>query len=73
MRRVIYFLRLGRPLFLLGGFLLHGLGVAMALYQGARLDWILVSPEFRFERYAVYPDIVSDHYAVAAVIALAGE
>ncbi|MFQ5613028.1 MAG: prenyltransferase [Anaerolineae bacterium] len=31
------FIRLGRPHFLVGGFLLHGLGVAMALYEGAQL------------------------------------
>jgi 1,4-dihydroxy-2-naphthoate octaprenyltransferase len=30
--------RLGRPLFLVGGFLLHGLGVAMGVYGGARLN-----------------------------------
>lgn len=29
------FIRLGRPLFLLGGFLFHGLGVLAALHQGA--------------------------------------
>lgn len=29
------FVRLGRPLFLLGGFIFHGLGVAISLYQGA--------------------------------------
>lgn len=30
---------LGRPLFLAGGFVLHALGVAMALYGGARLNF----------------------------------
>lgn len=34
---LVYFLRLGRPLFLVGGFVLHGLGVVMALYDGADL------------------------------------
>lgn len=38
LRLTYYYLRLGRPLFLLGGFLLHGLGVVMALYAGAELD-----------------------------------
>lgn len=38
LRRVVDFIRLGRPLFLAGGFLFHGLGVAMALYGGARLS-----------------------------------
>lgn len=35
---LIYFLRLGRPLFLVGGFVLHGLGVVIALYSGVRLS-----------------------------------
>jgi len=35
---VIAFIRLGRPHFLFGGLLLHGLGVAMALYTGASLN-----------------------------------
>ena len=36
--RITYFIRLGRPLFLVGGFLFHGLGVAIALYQGHGLN-----------------------------------
>jgi 1,4-dihydroxy-2-naphthoate octaprenyltransferase len=32
------FMRLGRPLFLVGGFVFHGLGIAVALYQGATVD-----------------------------------
>lgn len=32
------FVQLGRPLFLAGGFLLHGLGVVIALYNGATLN-----------------------------------
>ncbi len=35
---MIAFVRLGRPHFLFGGLLLHGLGVAIALYTGARLN-----------------------------------
>ena len=31
-------IRLGRPLFLVGGFVFHGLGIAVALYQGATVD-----------------------------------
>lgn len=38
LRSTYYFLRLGRPLFLFGGFILHGLGVVMALYSEASLD-----------------------------------
>lgn len=37
-RPLIAFIRLGRPLFLLGGFLFHALGVAIALYQGATIN-----------------------------------
>jgi 1,4-dihydroxy-2-naphthoate octaprenyltransferase len=37
-RRLWLFIRLGRFPFLVGGFVLHGLGVAAALYSGARLD-----------------------------------
>lgn len=38
LRLFLQVFRLGRPLFLLGGFVFHGLGIAIALYQGARLD-----------------------------------
>jgi 1,4-dihydroxy-2-naphthoate octaprenyltransferase len=34
---IVYFVRLGRPLFLAGGFVFHALGVVMALYAGASL------------------------------------
>lgn len=37
---------------------------------GARLDWILVSPELEFTSYEVLPDILSDHRAVIAKITL---
>ena len=36
--QLIAFVRLGRPLFLAGGFLFHALGVMMALYQGHSLN-----------------------------------
>jgi endonuclease/exonuclease/phosphatase family metal-dependent hydrolase len=39
--------------------------------KGARLDWILVSRDLEFQDYQVYPDIVSDHSAVAAELRLA--
>ncbi len=38
--------------------------------KGRRLDWILVSPDLEFLRYAVLPDRVSDHLAVAAELRL---
>lgn len=40
--QVVYFLRLGRPLFLAGGFVLYLLGVTMALYAGATLDLVML-------------------------------
>jgi 1,4-dihydroxy-2-naphthoate octaprenyltransferase len=36
--RILNFVRLGRPLFLAGGFVMHGLGVAAALYSRAPLS-----------------------------------
>ncbi len=37
-RAILDFARLGRPEFLVGGFVMHGLGIAMARYVGAPLD-----------------------------------
>ncbi len=37
-KRVMAWVQLGRPLFLGGGFVLHGLGVVMAIYAGAGLN-----------------------------------
>ena len=39
MRRVVAFLRLARPAFLLGGFAGFGLGAAVAHYDGFPIDW----------------------------------
>jgi 1,4-dihydroxy-2-naphthoate polyprenyltransferase len=38
LRRVVAFIALGRPLFLAGGFIMHALGVVIALYNGAPLN-----------------------------------
>ena len=48
----------------------HAEGLATYGDKGARLDWILVSPMLDFKSYAVYPDVVSDHYSVVAEIEL---
>jgi 1,4-dihydroxy-2-naphthoate octaprenyltransferase len=40
--RLIALLKLGRFQFLVGGFVLYGLGVAMALYSGASINWTRV-------------------------------
>ena len=37
-KRIYAFILLGRPLFLVGGIVLHGLGVVIALYDGASLN-----------------------------------
>jgi 1,4-dihydroxy-2-naphthoate polyprenyltransferase len=38
-QRAIAFVKLGRPLHLIGGFVFHGLGIAIAAYLGASIDW----------------------------------
>ena len=48
----------------------HAEGLATYGDKGARLDWILISPDLSFNKYAVLPDVVSDHYAVAAEIVI---
>jgi endonuclease/exonuclease/phosphatase family metal-dependent hydrolase len=47
-------------------------GLATYADKGTRLDWILVSHDLEFQRHEVYPDVVSDHHAVAAEVRLAG-
>jgi len=48
----------------------HSDGLSTYGDKGARLDWILIPAELDFSMYAVIPDVVSDHYAVAAEIIL---
>jgi endonuclease/exonuclease/phosphatase family metal-dependent hydrolase len=50
----------------------HAEGLSTYGDKGARLDWILISEELSFSKYAVYPDVVSDHYAVAAELTWSG-
>jgi 1,4-dihydroxy-2-naphthoate polyprenyltransferase len=38
-QQAIAFIKLGRPLHLAGGFVFHGLGLAIAAYLGAAIDW----------------------------------
>ncbi|HEY6172920.1 MAG TPA: hypothetical protein VIX73_00700, partial [Kofleriaceae bacterium] len=38
LRQLIAFIRLGRPVFLVGGFLLYGLGAAIAAWHGHAID-----------------------------------
>ena len=41
--------------------------------KGARLDWILISDDLEFSDYSVLPEVMSDHFAVAAEIVLRDE
>ncbi len=45
-------------------------GLETFAHFGHRLDWILISPEFRFHSYNVIDDNVSDHRAVVAELLL---
>jgi endonuclease/exonuclease/phosphatase family metal-dependent hydrolase len=51
----------------------HAEGLSTYGDKGARLDWILISSDLEFDNYYVIPDVVSDHYAVAADIVLKPE
>jgi 1,4-dihydroxy-2-naphthoate octaprenyltransferase len=42
LRWFLYLLRLARPLFLAGGFVFYGLGVAMARYEGVAVEWAVL-------------------------------
>ena len=67
LRLTYYYLRLGRPLFLLGGFLLHGLGVVMALYNGAELDIaILLWTQIAITAVQLMTHYSNDYFDLAA-------
>jgi 1,4-dihydroxy-2-naphthoate octaprenyltransferase len=57
--RVRAFVKLGRPLFLGGGFALYGLGAALAVYGGAALDW----RRYAWGQLAVTATQLMTHYA----------
>jgi 1,4-dihydroxy-2-naphthoate octaprenyltransferase len=57
--RVGAFVRLGRPLFLVGGFVFYGLGAAMATWRGLGLDW----RRFAWGQLAVTSIQLMTHYA----------
>lgn len=52
-------IRLGRPLFLAGGFLWHGLGVVIALHEGAVLHW----PTILWGQVAITATQLLTHYS----------
>ncbi len=51
----------------------NSLGTYQTGDKSKRLDWILISDPLEFVRYEVLPDVVSDHKAVYAEIALKPE
>jgi 1,4-dihydroxy-2-naphthoate octaprenyltransferase len=57
--RIVSFVRLGRPLFLAGGFVMHGLGVAVALYGGATLKL----PALLWGQVAITATQLMTHYS----------
>jgi 1,4-dihydroxy-2-naphthoate polyprenyltransferase len=59
MSRVSALVRLGRPIFLVGGVVLYGVGAAVAGFQGARLDW----ERFAWGQLAVSSIQAMTHYA----------
>lgn len=67
LRQVYYLLRLGRPMFLLGGFLLHGLGVVMALYNGAELELqVLIWTQVAITAIQLMTHYSNDYFDLAA-------
>jgi 1,4-dihydroxy-2-naphthoate octaprenyltransferase len=59
LRSLYYFVRLGRPLFLIGGFVFHALGVSAALYRGAALNW----PALIWGQVAITATQLMTHYS----------
>ena len=57
--RVRAFVRLGRPIFLVGGFVLYGLGAAVAAYLGHAIDWT----RFAWGQLAVTSTQLMVHYS----------
>lgn len=67
LEQLIYYLRLGRPLFLLGGFVLHGLGALMALYDGASLNIaVLVWTQVAITAVQLMTHYSNDYFDLAA-------
>jgi 1,4-dihydroxy-2-naphthoate octaprenyltransferase len=57
--RVRAFVKLGRPLFLGGGFVMYCLGAALAAYAGVIVDW----PRYAWGQLAVTATQLATHYA----------
>jgi 1,4-dihydroxy-2-naphthoate octaprenyltransferase len=56
---VLAFVKLGRPLFLGGGFVMYGLGAALAVFAGASIDWV----RYGWGQLAVTAIQLATHYS----------
>ncbi|MDT8305550.1 MAG: prenyltransferase [Anaerolineae bacterium] len=67
LQALVAVLRLGRPLFLVGGFLLHGLGVAIACSQGYRVQpWLLLWGQVAVTATQLMTHYGNDYFDLAA-------
>jgi 1,4-dihydroxy-2-naphthoate octaprenyltransferase len=67
LRRAYYLLRLSRPLFLAGGFVFYGLGVAAALYDGLTLHWpVLLWGQVAVTAIQLMTHFSNDYFDLAA-------
>jgi len=57
--RLAAFVKLGRPLFLGGGFVMYGLGAALAVFAGAHVDWT----RYAWGQLAVTATQLMTHYS----------
>ncbi|MDX1664138.1 MAG: prenyltransferase [Candidatus Promineifilaceae bacterium] len=70
LRTLLHLIRLGRPHFLVGGVLLHVLGVTIALYHGAALDlWALLWGQVAVSATQMMTHYSNDYFDVAADVA----
>jgi 1,4-dihydroxy-2-naphthoate octaprenyltransferase len=56
---VLAFIKLGRPLFLGGGFVMYGLGAALAAYANVKIDWVA----YAWGQLAVTATQLMTHYS----------
>ncbi len=61
--RLVAFIRLGRPLFLVGGFVLYGLGAAAAARAGAVIDvWLYLWGQLAVTAFQLMTHYANDYY-----------
>lgn len=68
--RFFAFIRLARPLFLAGGFVMHALGVMVALHQGANLDgWAFLWGQLTITATQLMTHFANEYYDLDADLA----